>query len=267
MTTKFDITCDADNVADRLESSAALLEWLSGELGRRSRACRSSGSAEGGPRDQAVWAEAARRRGRIAGQVAQVAGLVGLAIRQVNVHGDLGIAWILLEQSRQQLGHAWATVGASGETIAGDDPDVDPEVQSHALLTFFLQRDLMPWPGDAPQVVDFGVGNGVIPDFRPDAPVEMVSLQLLADAAMTFRAGHVVDDISDRVMSMAFGEHVWAILDLAMDLLEFTADDDDDACRPDALVDTGREAAHLTSGAFRPAWRVFTGPAGFPDAA
>ena len=33
MTTNFDITCDADNVADRLESSAALLEWLSGELG------------------------------------------------------------------------------------------------------------------------------------------------------------------------------------------------------------------------------------------
>ena len=97
----------------------------------------------------------------------------------------------------------------------------------------------------------------------------MVSLQLLADAAMTFRAGHVVDDISDRVRSMAFGEHGWAILDLAMDLLEFTADDDDDddACRPDALVDTGREAAHLTSGAFRPTWRVFTGPAGFPDAA
>ena len=97
MTTNFDITCDADNVADRLESSAALLEWLSGELGRRSRACRSSGSAVGGPLDQAVWAEAARRRGRIAGQGAQVAGLVGLAIRQVNVHGDLGIAWILLE--------------------------------------------------------------------------------------------------------------------------------------------------------------------------
>ena len=112
-----------------------------------------------------------------------------------------------------------------------------------------------------------GSGTVFIPDFRPDAPVEMVSLQLLADAAMTFRAGHVVDDISDRVMSMAFGEHVWAILDLAMDLLEFTADDDDDACRPDALVDTGREAAHLTSGAFWPAWRVFTGPAGFPDAA
>ena len=129
-----------------------------------------------------------------------------------------------------------------------------------------LQRDLMPWPDDVQNVFDFGAGEGVIPDLRPDSPAEMVSLQFLAHAALTYRAGEVVHDLTNKVMSMAFGEFVWEILDRAMDLLDIAAEDPG-AHELSELAGTGREAANLVSVAFPAAFMVFTGPAGFPDPA
>lgn len=122
----------------------------------------------------------------------------------------------------------------------------------------------MPWPDDVSVVVDFGCGPEAAPDFRPDTALELVPLQLLANAAMTFSAGDAVQVVGDTVMMMAFGEYVGTIMAEAMELLEYCADQ---ANEPNvlSLVETGHQVADLVAGAFPPAWQVFHGPAGFPD--
>ncbi len=226
-----------DHVLERVEKSRANLSWLSGELALRPDA--------------------------LGLQLARVCELVNLALGQVEGHGDLGMAWILLEQSRQQLGHA-AVMAAKGGVRRGTSAtpaEQREEKSAMAHLVWFLQRDLMPWPEDVAMVVDFGDESGAVPDFRPDTSFELLPLQLLAHTAMTVSAGEDAQRVGDRVMEMAFGEYVWAIMNEAMELLdEFGADQ----AGAEAQVETGFEVAHLVAGAFTPAFQVFGGPAGFP---
>ena len=226
-----------DHVLERMERSRAYLAWLGGEL--------------------------IQRPDGLGLQLSRVCELVDLALGQVNDHGDLGMAWILLEQARQQVGHAAAMAVKGGVRLGAraNEAEVREEKSAKAHLVWFLQRDLMPWPDDVSMVVDFGDESGAAPDFRPDTSFELLPLQLLAHSAMTVSAGEGVQGLGDRVTEMAFGEYVQAILTEAMELLdEFGADQANVA----ELVDTGFQVAYLVSGAFAPAFQVFQGPAGFP---
>lgn len=227
-----------DHVADRIDSSRSYLNWLGGEL--------------------------VQRPDGLGLQLSRVCELVDLALGQVAVYGDLGMAWILLEQARQQVGYA-AVMSANGGVRLGDNAnkfEVQAEKSAMAHLAWFLQRDLMPWPDDVSMVVDFGDETGAVPDFRPDSAFELLPLQLLAHTAMTAGAGKGAQALGDRVMEMAFGAYVEAVMCEAMELLdEFGADQSG----VEALVETGYEVAHLVAGAFPPAFQVFRGPAGMPD--
>ncbi|WP_010539831.1 hypothetical protein [Dietzia alimentaria] len=227
----------SERVLERVDRSRANLAWLSGEL--------------------------AQRPDGLGLQLSRVCELVNLALGQVEDHGDLGMAWILLEQARQQLGHA-AVMAAKGGVRRGtraNEAEVKEEKSAMAHLVWFLQRDLTPWPEDVSMVVDFGDESGAVPDFRPDTSFELLPLQLLAHTAMTVSAGEGAQSVGDRVMEMAFGEYVGAIMNEAMELLdEFGADQSG----AEAQVETGFEVSHLVSGAFTQALQVFEGPAGFP---
>lgn len=227
-----------DHVRERLQTSREYLAWLGGEL--------------------------AQRPDGLGLQLSRVCELVNLALGQVNDHGDLGMAWILLEQARQQLGHA-AVISAKGGVRRGPgatEEEVLEEESAMTHLVWFLQRDLMPWPEDVSMVVDFGDETGAAPDLRPDTSFELLPLQLLAHSAMTVSAGEGAQTVGDRVMEMAFGEYVGTLMNEAMELLdEFGADQ---PAAP-AQVETGLDVARLVSGAFTPAFQVFHGPAGFPE--
>ena len=82
----------SERVLERVDKSRANLTWLSGEL--------------------------AQRPDGLGLQLSRVCELVNLALGQVEDHGDLGMAWILLEQARQQLGHA-AVMAAKGGVRRG----------------------------------------------------------------------------------------------------------------------------------------------------
>lgn len=227
-----------DHVLKRVEKSRAYLAWLGGEL--------------------------VQRPDGLGLQLSRVCELVHLGLAQVDDHGDLGMAWILLEQARQQVGHAavMAVRGGVRRGARANEVEVQGEKSAMAHLVWFLQRGLMPWPDDVPVVVDFGDESGAAPDFRPDTSFELLPLQLLAHSAMTVSAGEGAQGLGDRVTEMAFGEYVSVILTEAMELLdEFGADQANVA----ELVDTGMQVAHLVSGAFAPAFQVFQGPAGFPE--
>lgn len=226
-----------DHVFERMETSRAYLAWLGGEL--------------------------AQRPDGLGLQLSRVCELVNLALGQVEDHGDLGMAWILLEQARQQLGHAaaMAVKGGVRRGARANEAEVKEEKSAMAHLVWFLQRDLMPWPEDVSMVVDFGDESGAVPDFRPDTSFELLPLQLLAHSAMTVSAGEGAQGLGDRVTEMAFGEYVSAIMTEAVELLdEFGADQ----ANLEEQVETGFQVADLVSGAFAPAFRVFHGPAGFP---
>lgn len=257
----------SDHVRMRMEKSGDLLAWLAGELEARV--------------EKREEGRASCRVDRLFMQLSRVFELVRLAIDQSHANKDLGMAWILLEQSRQQLGHA-----ANGATLIGGEPRIGREqleYEQEALVHIgvFLQRELMPWPHDAGIVVEFGKGLdeghegpgeglaeelGGLPDFRPDTALEMMPLQFLANAAMTYCAGEVVQDLDRRVMQMAFGEFVWKILEEATELLEFWANQAGEG-KIEALLETGIEVAFLVSGAFPPSEEIFKGPAGLPDGA
>lgn len=263
-------TGHADHVTYRLETSRDLLDRLGGELTHRARIGRESrGEHEGGPAGPAAEGPAVRRFDRVAVQLSRVCELVNLALTQVDLHDDLGMAWILLEQARQQLGHAAASAGMleqRGDVGDVGDRGIEAEAGAIAHLVWFLQRDRMPWPDNASELVDFGGGPNQLPDFRPDTPLQLVPLQLLANSAMTFGAGDAVQDRGDRAMAMAFGEYVWTIMTEAMELLEIWADQADQPHLA-AMADEGRQVADLVAGAFPPVWQVFQGPAGFPQGA
>lgn len=257
MTTDHNPTDRPDHVAYRLETSQHFAEWLSGELAHRAQLDHDSTTE---PEPAATQGGGAVRTfGRLTSQLARVCELVNLTLSQIVLNNDLGMAWILLEQARQQLGHA--AIGAQRQLT---DDELESEAAALAQLVWFLQRDRMPWPDDVSVVVDFGSGPEAAPDFRPDTALELVPLQLLANAAMTFSAGDAVQVVGDKVMMMAFGEYVGTIMAEAMELLEYCADQ---ANEPNvlSLVETGHQVADLVAGAFPPAWQVFHGPAGFPD--
>lgn len=240
----------SDHVTMRMEKSDGLLSWLAGELDARVER----------PEED----EAPRRVGRLFMQLSRAIELVRLAIDQARSNRDLGLAWILLEQARQQLGHA-----ASGAGLIGEEPLISPEESEReqgalVQLGWFLQRDLMPWPVDVGVQVAFGEEQDARPDFRPDTALEILPLQFLANAAMSYCAGEVVEDLERMVMRMAFGEYVWKILEEACGLLEFGATLAGDE-EFESLTETGIEVAYLISGAFPPAEQVFRGPAGQPD--
>lgn len=262
MTTDHNPTDRPDHVAYRLETSQHFAEWLSGELAHRAQLDH-DGTTEPEPA-ATKGAGAVRIFGRLTSQLARVCELVNLTLSQIVLNNDLGMAWILLEQARQQLGHAAASAAAIGAQRQLTDDELESEAGALAQLVWFLQRDRMPWPDDASVVVDFGSGLDAAPDFRPDTALELVPLQLLANATMTFSAGDAVQVVGDTVMMMAFGEYVGTIMAEAMELLEYCADQSNE---PNllSLVETGHQVADLVAGAFPPAWQVFHGPAGFPD--
>lgn len=240
----------SDHVKMRMEKSEGLLLWLAGELGARV--------------ERPEEGEAPRRVGRLFMQVARTVELVRLAIDQALLNGDLGLAWILLEQARQQVGHAANGAGLIGEGPLIGAEQSERERESLVQIGWFLQRDLMPWPDDVGVQVAFGEEQDARPDFRPDTALEILPLQFLANAAMSYCAGEVVEDLKRTVMRMAFGEYVWKILEEACELLEFGANlAGEEGIEP--LVETGLEVAYLVSGAFPPAEQIFHGPAGLPD--
>lgn len=124
---------------------------------------------------------------------------------------DSATAWILLEQARQQLGHAAVTVGEMDGTLPRDD-----EYERAANLLWLLHRDRLPEPGHAQQRVDYGDGSAEPVDPRPDTVLVLAPLQLIAHAAMRFgtvAAGPMPDG---RIERMAFGEYFATVLEEAM---------------------------------------------------
>ena len=240
MTTTNNTNDSQNHVAFRMEKSRHLLDWMGGELAHRAQPDAPTQT-----------------------QVARVCELVNLAVTQLDFHSDLGMAWILLEQARQQLGHAAIT---AARRATGPDPDAHDQSGSdaEAPLTWFLQRDLMPWPEDIAVVVRLvGESGQGFPDPRPYTPLGLPALQMLSHSTMTSAAGDVVDP-GDTVMTMAFGEYVSIIMVEAMELLDHCADQHGWAGLT-AVINTGFEVSHLLAGAFPAAWQVFSGPAGFPD--
>lgn len=265
MTTTDNTNGPQDHVAHRMQTSRDYLHWLSGELAHHAQ---DHNDFRGKVQGTAVPAEGTDHgsASKLQKQVARVCGLVNLALCQVDVHDDLGLAWILLEQARQQLGHA-ATAAAQvrSEQHGGADQS-GPRTLSKAEIVWLLQRDRMPWSHNAAEALDFGGSPGLLPDLLPDTPLELLPLQLLAHTTMTLGAADDTQDDGDPVMAMAFGEYVSTILTEAMELLESAANLAG-ADEMDEMIETGHQVADLISGAFPPAWKVFQGPAGFPGSA
>lgn len=252
-----------DHVAHRMKTSRELLDWLGGEFARRAGPPTEAEEGVAGRAGPAVEGAVAGSTAGLEVQVARVCELVNLALGQVDLHRDLGMAWILLEQARQQVGHAAASAGKVDRERDDAEGEGDVRAAARAQLEWLLQRDLMPWPRNAAEVVDFGGGPGLLPDFLPDTPLELLPLQVLANWTMTLAAGVEAQDPGDEVMAMAFGEYVSMIMIEAMELLERSGVRNGGA-GPAAVVDTGFQVAHLIAGAFPPAWQVFRGPADFP---
>ncbi|RBA36842.1 hypothetical protein DQ226_08650 [Dietzia maris] len=262
MTTTNTANGPQDHVAYRMETSRDLLDWLGGQFARRTRPRAGNGKDSTGQASSPADGAKARTIGRLELQVARVCELVNLALAQVDLYGDLGMAWILLEQARQQLGHA-AVSAAAGSSSDGGEGEAGGHAAMRAQIVWLLQCDRMPWPQDAAEVIDFGGGPGLLPDLLPDTPLELQPLQLLAHASMTLAAGIETQGMSETVMVMAFGEYVSTIMAEAMELLSSCSDPED----VDEIVETGHQVADLIAGAFPPAWQMFQGPAGFPGEA
>lgn len=107
----------ADDVRNRLRSADQLLAWLAGELVDR------AGNVDQVRPDKS--GKAPNRVGRLSMQMSRAVELVRLAVEQVDLHRDLGLAWVLLEQSRQQVG--WA---AEGLWLIGGSPRPMPSSRS-----------------------------------------------------------------------------------------------------------------------------------------
>ena len=164
-------------------------------------------------------------------QLCTMSTLVGLSLRQRRVQGDPTTAWVLLEQARQQLGWAARTAGARrGSVVAKagivSEPEEDAMLEDEEppatalVLEYLLQRDLIPRPEYAAELMDMGEGIGVIPDPRPETPFELVPLQMLSAAVM--RCGSVIADAMPRqiVDRMAYGTYVATLLEEVAGLLE-----------------------------------------------
>ena len=175
----------------------------------------------------------ARLLGRMVDQLLTMSTLVELSLRQRLEEGDPTTAWVLLEQARQQLGWAARTAGALSGAVAakagiasapGDAPESDavfPDEEPPAalVLEYLLQRDLIPRPEYAGELMDMGEGVGVIPDPRPETPLELVPLQMLSATAM--QCGSVIADAMPRTLvdRMAYGTYVATLVDEAAELL------------------------------------------------
>lgn len=262
MTTTNTTNGPQDHVAYRMETSRDLLDWLGGQFASRTRPRAGNEKSSTGQASSPSDGAGARTIGRLEVQVARVCELVNLALAQVDLYNDLGMAWILLEQARQQLGHAAASAGA-GSSSDGGEGEAGGAAAMRTQIVWLLQRDRMPCPRNAAEVIDFGGGPGLLPDLLPDTPLELLPLQLLAHTSMTFAAGIETQDMSETVMAMAFGEYVSTIMAEAMELLASCSDPQD----VDEIVETGHQIADLIAGAFPPAWHMFQGPAGFPGEA
>ena len=261
-TTNGDGTGAGDHVAIRFDRATGLLAWLGDELAHLARA---GGRAAGEGSRSADDGTEVRRLDRMTDQLAVMCRLVGLSLEQVDLHDDLGLAWILLEQARQQLGHAAITAAAIERGPCLDEDEIDAEVDSALTTLWSIQRDRMPWAGNAGEVVDFGCGPGRLPDFRPDTVLELAPLQLLASLTMTLGTGTAVQELPRAALTTAYGEYVFTIMEEAMGLLELRAGQAGDSGLA-SLVDTGYQVGSLILGAYPAAWQVFRGPAGVPDA-
>lgn len=188
----------------RLELTAVegeLLDWL--------HEVDETGAGRGRPAS-----EESRCFARMVDQLTTMCTLLELSIGHKRDHGDTSIAWIMLEQARQQLAFASITAGAA------EGPDREREIR-HAVegLTILLNRDLQPEPAHAGQVVDFGHGHDALPDLRPETPLDLIPVQVLANTAM--RAGTVTAGPMPpaHVERMAYGHYLATILEEAMELL------------------------------------------------
>lgn len=272
-----------DHVSMRLERATGLVRWLAGELDHLARAGMRSADEKGNPADgqgnaadghayatggryDADEQVTVRRLDRMVDQLAMMCRLVEFSLEQVELTGELDLGWILLEQARQQLGHAAITAAAIDRGRWLSEAEVDDEVGSKIVIMWMLQRDRMPWAENAGQVVDFGCSSGRPPDFRPETPLELVPLQFLADSVMRTGTGTAIQELPETMLAMAYGEYVFTIMDEAMELLELRAGQAGESALS-SLVDTGHEVANLVSGAYPAPWQVFGGPAGLTDAA
>lgn len=171
-----------------------------------------------------------RLLGRMVDQLLTMSALVELSLRQRREQGDATTAWVLLEQARQQLGWAARTAGALEGTVPGDveivsdrEEDVvfadEEPLPTAVVLEYLIQRDLIPQPEYAGELMDMGEGIGVIPDPRPETPFELVPLQMLSAAAM--RCGSVVAEATPRTLvdRMAYGTYVARLLEEAAEVL------------------------------------------------
>lgn len=222
-----------DRTLDRVESlSIGLVDWVSD--------IDSDGSGRG---QQA--SDRARLLGRMVDQLLTMSTLIELSLRQRREQGDVTTSWILLEQARQQLGWAARTAGTLGGTVPEaevitseperdaqftdaefaddqfiDDQFTDEEPPATAIvLEYLIHRDLIPRPEHASELMDMGSGVGVVPDPRPDTPLELVPLQMLSAAVM--QCGSVISGAMPRhiVDRMTYGTYVATLLDEAGELL------------------------------------------------
>ncbi len=254
-------TRHAPNVAERRGMENALLEMrhLVGELSYWLSDIDEFGEGRG-----REASEAARLFARMVDQLTTMCQLLAFSVGQMHEEGDMSTAWILLEQARQQLGFAAVTAATMDGTLAAED-----EAATAASLTWFVHRDLLPTPKGAGQLIDFGCGEFVLPDFRPDVALELMPLQFMANAAMrygTVSSGPGGPMPRPRVERMAYGEYLAIVIDEAMNLLDTRARQAD----VEELVTRaggGAEAANLLWQTGIGPWQVLPGSAAEPGAA
>ena len=206
----------AELVSERkrgMEYAAEQLEAEAGMLWRWLEDVEESGAGNGfGPSVDAMLFA------RLVDQLMTLCQLLAQAADRVALDGDTPTAWILLEQARQQLGHAAATAGVADGTLPPDD-----EVEIGANILWLIHRDLLPYPEYAAQVVDYGGGAAEPVDPRPDTGIALAPLQLMSHAVMRFGTVAAGPVPTGRIEDMAFGEYFATVLEEAMELLDVRA--------------------------------------------
>ncbi|MDZ4235909.1 MAG: hypothetical protein U1C73_19595, partial [Dietzia sp.] len=117
MTTTNTANGPQDHLVYRMETSRDLLDWLGGEFAHRTQPRAGNGKDSTDQASSPTDGDQARTIGRLELQVARVCELVNLALAQVDLYDDLGMAWILLEQARQQLGHAAVSAATGSSSV------------------------------------------------------------------------------------------------------------------------------------------------------
>lgn len=209
---------------------------------------------------------------RMVDQLTTMGKLLDISIGQWQDDCDSSTAWVVLELARQQFGYAALTAGLMTNSTSASDlsdhsdplevsdvPDFhDARAVSAAAtgLSILMQRDLLPEPAHAGQVVDFGNGDGSLPDFRPETPLNLGSLQLLANTVMQWGTVIAGPMPPFRIEKMAYGTYLAMIIEESMELLHEHAT----VAEQPVLVreaNHGLDAAGLLHATTQKPWEVF----------